>query len=331
MPNPPRQAIDHDTMGYYTDVDLPFYYDLAQTFAISDRYFAAVIGQTFPNRAYFLAGTSFGHLTTSEIITAGGYKPITGTIFDRLDAAGVSWTDYFSDLPYSLMFATSAGTHEAGVDVRGRRGGRHACPPWRSSTPPRSLTQTINGAPLPDRRTSAERHPRRSVLRVDGHHRAAQQPELERLDSVPHVRRARRLLRPRGTTARPAGRRADPRRHRARAMRRRVEPSGERGTGWRRDLQRTARPSTRLGSVRRSRRPVPTRRTARRSTSSGSACPLVAVSPFAKPHYVSHTVGSHTSILALLENRFSLAEPHGAGCERQRPRGHVRLRQLAVR
>src|SRR5215470_13436701 len=56
------QAITHDTMGYYTDVDLPFYYSLAETFAISDRYFASVIGPTLPNRAYFVAGTSFGHL-----------------------------------------------------------------------------------------------------------------------------------------------------------------------------------------------------------------------------------------------------------------------------
>jgi hypothetical protein len=73
--NPADQATDHDTMGYYTDADLPFYYGLAESFAISDRYFAAVIGPTFPNRAYFLAGTSFGHLSTSETITGGGYKP----------------------------------------------------------------------------------------------------------------------------------------------------------------------------------------------------------------------------------------------------------------
>jgi len=28
------------------------------------------------------------------------------------------------------------------------------------------------------------------------------------------------------------------------------------------------------------------------------------VSPFSKPHYVSHTVGDHTSLLALIEKRF---------------------------
>jgi len=59
----PDQAVRHDAIGYYTDVDLPFYYSLATSFAISDRYFASVLGQTFPNRAYLAAATSFGHLT----------------------------------------------------------------------------------------------------------------------------------------------------------------------------------------------------------------------------------------------------------------------------
>ena len=58
---------DDDTMGYYDQTDLPFYYGVAQTFAISDRYFSSVIGPTFPNRSYALAATSFGHLTTAEI------------------------------------------------------------------------------------------------------------------------------------------------------------------------------------------------------------------------------------------------------------------------
>ena len=32
--------------------------------------------------------------------------------------------------------------------------------------------------------------------------------------------------------------------------------------------------------------------------------PLIAVSPFSKPAYVSHTVGDHTSLMALIEKRF---------------------------
>jgi len=35
-------------MGYYTQEQLPFYYKLYDTFAISDRYFASTLTQTFP-------------------------------------------------------------------------------------------------------------------------------------------------------------------------------------------------------------------------------------------------------------------------------------------
>ncbi|TMA79362.1 MAG: hypothetical protein E6J72_11535 [Deltaproteobacteria bacterium] len=50
------------TMGYYDSADLPFYYALYSTFAMADRYFASTLTQTFPNRFYLLAGTSFGHI-----------------------------------------------------------------------------------------------------------------------------------------------------------------------------------------------------------------------------------------------------------------------------
>jgi phosphoesterase family protein len=36
----------------------------------------------------------------------------------------------------------------------------------------------------------------------------------------------------------------------------------------------------------------------------GIRVPFIAVSPFSKPHYVSHTIGDHTSLLALIERRF---------------------------
>ena len=36
----------------------------------------------------------------------------------------------------------------------------------------------------------------------------------------------------------------------------------------------------------------------------GIRVPFVAISPFAKPHYVSHINGDHTSILAFIERRF---------------------------
>jgi phospholipase C len=96
---------EDETMGFYDQADLPFYYALAQTFAISDRYFSSVIGPTLPNRAYALAATSFGHLTTAEIFPPpGGYRPITGTIMDLLDRRHVSWINFFSNLPTTAIF-----------------------------------------------------------------------------------------------------------------------------------------------------------------------------------------------------------------------------------
>jgi phospholipase C len=103
-----------ETMGFYTESEIPFYYDLAQKFAIDDRYFCSTLGPTFPNRSYLLAATSFGHLTTSDTFPpAGGYKPITGTIFDLLEAHDVSWNDYFQDAPQGGSFRPFGAT---GVD-----------------------------------------------------------------------------------------------------------------------------------------------------------------------------------------------------------------------
>src|SRR5205085_3229604 len=47
-----RGQNSNPSMGFYTDLDLPFYYELAETYALDDRYFSSVAGPGFPNRAY---------------------------------------------------------------------------------------------------------------------------------------------------------------------------------------------------------------------------------------------------------------------------------------
>jgi phospholipase C len=51
---------DRSPMGYYTCHDLPFYYALAKSFAISDRHFCSLLGPTQPNHLFLLLGTSCG-------------------------------------------------------------------------------------------------------------------------------------------------------------------------------------------------------------------------------------------------------------------------------
>ncbi len=76
------------TMSYYDQTDIPFYYWLANTFAISDRYFSAALAGTWANRDYLYAGTSDG-------VTDTGERAITvPTIYDALDTAHVPYGVY---------------------------------------------------------------------------------------------------------------------------------------------------------------------------------------------------------------------------------------------
>jgi phospholipase C len=89
------------TMGWYDQSDLPFYYKLFSTFAIGDRYFQSVLSQTFPNRFYLLAGTSFGHIR-NDFPAPDGFTQ--RTIFNLLDEAGVTWKIYFAQVPFAAEF-----------------------------------------------------------------------------------------------------------------------------------------------------------------------------------------------------------------------------------
>ena len=82
------------SMGYWEREDLPFYYSLASAFPIADRYFCSVLGQTYPNRRYLLAATSIGQV--NDTFPGLSDYPANGTLFDRLDAHGITWKDYYS-------------------------------------------------------------------------------------------------------------------------------------------------------------------------------------------------------------------------------------------
>ena len=100
-------------MAFYDASDLPFYYQLASTFAISDRYFSDVMGPTLPNRLYLYAGSSFG-IVSGDIDTG-----LRRTIFGVLNDAGISWKVYGSDVPAGLLtasFLADSIGHVAGID-----------------------------------------------------------------------------------------------------------------------------------------------------------------------------------------------------------------------
>jgi phospholipase C len=76
-------------MGAYDETDLPYYYWRAGQFAIADHYFASVLSGTWANRDYLYAGSSYG-VTDTDSRTL----PTVPTLFDALDARGVTWGAY---------------------------------------------------------------------------------------------------------------------------------------------------------------------------------------------------------------------------------------------
>jgi phospholipase C len=85
-------------MGYWDSTDIPFYYGLAETFPVCDRFFCSVFAQTYPNRRFLIAGTAAGIVSTSNEALAAPPPP-NGTIFERLNAHNISWRNYYNDLP----------------------------------------------------------------------------------------------------------------------------------------------------------------------------------------------------------------------------------------
>jgi phospholipase C len=87
-------------LGYYTSDDLPFYYWAATTFATSDRWFSPALTRTQPNRMYFLAATSNGYA-----FPGGSGDPnhpalnmgTTKSIFQLLQENNVTWKVYVTD------------------------------------------------------------------------------------------------------------------------------------------------------------------------------------------------------------------------------------------
>jgi phospholipase C len=105
----PADPTGHRAMGYYDQTDLPFYYKLYSTFATGDRYFASAPTQTFPNRLYLYAATSFGHIRNDVIESS------QKSIFELLDSRSIPWHIYASgNQSYGSLFFSYVQHHAAG-------------------------------------------------------------------------------------------------------------------------------------------------------------------------------------------------------------------------
>ena len=75
------------------------------TFTLANRWFCSAPCQTYPNRRFLMAGTAYGDIAT-DAESLKDAPPPNGTIFDRLHAYGISWRNYFTDLPQTAIIPT---------------------------------------------------------------------------------------------------------------------------------------------------------------------------------------------------------------------------------
>jgi Phospholipase C len=93
-------------LGYYNQADLPYYYDLATFFATSDSWYSPLLANTVPNRMYLMAATSFGHAYPDGDSHHPRYA--APTIFKAMNTANVSWIYYYKDGIFLQNFADYA-------------------------------------------------------------------------------------------------------------------------------------------------------------------------------------------------------------------------------
>ncbi len=93
------RAGDNDvfSIGYFKGPDLGFYGNAARDWTVCDRYFAAILSSTFPNRIFQHAAQ------TDRISNTFTFSELT-TIWDRLADKKVSHKYYYSDIPFTALW-----------------------------------------------------------------------------------------------------------------------------------------------------------------------------------------------------------------------------------
>ncbi len=81
-------------MGYYDGTDLNYYYYMASQFSTSDRWFSPAMTRTEPNRDYLISATSQGYVYPIGTDSSDQALLTAPTIFQELQSAGISWKIY---------------------------------------------------------------------------------------------------------------------------------------------------------------------------------------------------------------------------------------------
>jgi phospholipase C len=104
--NPQGTGSDEFALGYYLKPDLGFVPHIADAYQLYDRYFASILGPTYPNRHYQVAAQNGGQKSNllPSVDAQGNFGFEWETIFDRALARGIGVGYYVSDLPVPGLY-----------------------------------------------------------------------------------------------------------------------------------------------------------------------------------------------------------------------------------
>lgn len=93
-----------EVMKYHARGTLPALHALAENFTVCDNWFSSLPGPTWPNRLFIHSGTSLGKVTMpNSVFNLNWHWYDQTTLYDRLNAARISWNIYYGDVPQSLV------------------------------------------------------------------------------------------------------------------------------------------------------------------------------------------------------------------------------------
>ncbi len=93
------------SMGYFDGTDIPYYWNLAANYVLFDNFFSSAKDGSAANHMYWIAGASPNPGRSQKLPSVLAKVP---TIFDRLQAAGVSWKFYVENYDRSINYRTMA-------------------------------------------------------------------------------------------------------------------------------------------------------------------------------------------------------------------------------
>lgn len=102
------------TMAYFTNQDIPYYYALAQAFTVCDSYHCSLLGPTNPNRLYLWTGCCGNVAGASPSIDNSTYGAGWTTLPERLNQAGVTWK-FYQDKGQGLDRNSGFGEYSTGT------------------------------------------------------------------------------------------------------------------------------------------------------------------------------------------------------------------------